>query len=135
MAPKDDGEVFWFGTAGPQNIPGALRDLTDEFIELDEDLNSGTFESIAPWMRVSASVPAGVVVNVQYIYYQTSEQEDLIGGKKSAANNDDDDDASEADELYPAGAKQPDFVDAEVKSDDNTNTDPDPLVPARQCRR
>ena len=66
------------------------------------------------------------MVNVQYIYYQTSEQEDLIGGKKSAANNDDDDDASEADELYPAGAEQPDFVDAEVKSDDNT--DPDPLV-------
>ena len=127
MAPKDDGKVYWFGTTVSDDTTTPLRNLTDEFIELDEDLNSGTFESIAPWMRVSAQVPAGVTINVRFIYYQTSEEEDLIGGRKSEANDDDDDDASETDnELYPSGAEEPDFVDAEVKT--LTNPDPDPLV-------
>ena len=126
MAPKDDGKVFWFGTAVAVGGTPVFRDLTDEFIELDEDLNSGTFESIAPWMRVSASVPAGVTIDVQYIYYQTSEEEDLIGGRKSARNDDEDDDVSETGELYPEDAEKPDFFEAEVKTD--KNPDPDPLV-------
>ena len=34
-------------------------------------------------MRVSAAIPANVDLNVQYIYYQTSEYEELVGGKKA----------------------------------------------------
>ena len=116
MAPKDDGKVFWFGTGPDPANPGGtiFRDLTDEFIVLDEDAYGGSFEDgIAPWMRVSAQIPQGATVTVQYIYYQTSEQEDLVGGGKSNA--------------YTDRASEPVFVDDEVV-DEATNPDPDALV-------
>ena len=118
MAPKDDGKVFWFGMGpvpDPDN-PGStvqqFRDLTDEFIVLDEDAYGGTFEEVAPWMRVSAQIPQSAEVTVQYIYYQTSEEEDIVGGKKSTD--------------YPS-ENAPVFVDDE-KEDSETNPDPDALV-------
>ena len=88
MAP--DGDFYWFGL-GPDgddadNI-GDFADLSGDFITLDEDFFEGRKDSIAPWMRVSAAIPAGIQLTVQYIYYQTSEKEDLIGGRKSEANN------------------------------------------------
>ena len=89
-------------------------------------LNSGTLEdeSIAPWMRVSAQVPALVTINVQYIYYQTSEEEDLIGGRKSEANDDETDNDREVLSCTPPppDAEEPDFVDAEVKTDDKSRS-------------
>ena len=51
MAPEGDGKVFWFGTgpvpdpATPGGTTPGFTDLTGEFIDLDEDLNSGTRES------------------------------------------------------------------------------------------
>ena len=90
MAPRGDGKIFWFGclastcvtgdTATPDN---RFRDLKN-YIDLDEDLSSGTRDSIAPWMRVTVSVPAGGEVNIEHIYYQTSQREILVGGKKKA---------------------------------------------------
>ena len=50
----------------------------------DEDFNPGTRGSIAPWMRVSAQVPADINLEVQFIYYQTSEEEEIVGGLKKA---------------------------------------------------
>ena len=83
MAP--DGKVYWFGTVTEEDdIAGPVQDLTTEFITLDEDFNPGTEGSVAPWMRVSAAIPANVDLNVQYIYYQTSEYEELVGGFKKA---------------------------------------------------
>ena len=107
MAPKGDGKVLWFGIGpNPEYDPVSqlttetiFRDLTDEFIELDEDLSTGDKGSVAPWMRISAQVPDGKELDVQYVYYQTSEQEEIIGGKKKAT--------------YPAGVETPEFVDDE----------------------
>ena len=87
MAPKDDGKVFWFGTvtnATPASLNG-FHNLKD-YIELDEDLSSGKKGETAPWMRVTASIPQGVTVDVEYIYYQTSDLEDLVGGAKKVGD-------------------------------------------------
>ncbi len=82
MAPLDDGDVHWFGTVTEDGgSPTDLVNLT--YIGLDEDLSSGTQDSVAPWMRVTASLPSNIDINVQYIYYETSEREVLIGGLKS----------------------------------------------------
>ncbi len=81
MAPENDGEVFWFGqvhAAGFINL--------EDYVELDEDLSTGEADDLAPWMRVTASVPEGTGngVDIQYIYYQTSQQEEIVGGKTNA---------------------------------------------------
>ena len=108
MAPEGDGNVFWFGTGPVPNTRGGttpgFTDLTGEFIELDEDLNSGTFNEIAPWMRVSAQIPATTTVTVQYIYYETSEEEVLVGGAKSAVLVD-----GVKSDTYPTDAEPPRF--------------------------
>ena len=123
MAPEGDGDVFWFGT-GPvpnpvdpsQLIPG-FTDLTDEFIELDEDLNSGTFGEVAPWMRVSAQIPDTTIpVTVQYIYYETSEEEVLVGGAKSAVLVD-----GVKSDTYPTDAEPPRFYERELVTELNPN--------------
>ena len=79
MAP--DGKIYWFGTVTTDaDDPSAVVDL-GQYIDRDEDFNPGTEGSIAPWMRVTAALPANVSIDVQYIYYQTSELEEIIGGK------------------------------------------------------
>ncbi len=110
MAP--DGKVYWFGTVTQNDTAAPVQDLTTqdlttEFITLDEDFNPGTEGSVAPWMRVSAAVPADVELNVQYIYYQTSEKEELRGGKKKS-------------EYGPVGDRDvsPVFTDDETEDDD-----------------
>ncbi len=84
MAPEGDGKVFWFGTVTVGTNPAEFKDLTGEYINLDEDLSTGVKGSIAPWMRVTAEVPDNVDLVVQYIYYQTSDEEVLVGGKKKS---------------------------------------------------
>ena len=91
MAPEGDGKIVWFGclagtceTGGDATETNRFRNLTDNYVELDEDLSTGTRGSIAPWMRVEASVEQGTQVNIQYIYYQTSDREILAGGKKKS---------------------------------------------------
>ena len=75
-------------------------------------------------MRVTASVPAGGTINIQFIYYQTSDREDLVGGAKENSN-------VETAVKYGAGdlaeAKAPVFEDDEVYDEEN-NADPDALV-------
>lgn len=112
MAP--DGEIRWLGTTtATGEDPSPLRDLSGEYITLDEDLSSGTQGEVAPWMRVSATIPDGLDITVQYIYYQTSEHEDLIGGA--------------ADNSYTEDAEAPVFFDDEVYDADE-NTNPDALI-------
>ena len=113
MAPEGDGKVYWFG----QVHGGTFGDLKD-YVELDEDLSTGEADDLAPWMRVTASVPEGDGngVDIQYIYYQTSEQEEIVGGKTMANYGGDG-----ADD--PGAAVAPVFVDAE-----NRTTKPAALV-------
>ena len=82
MAP--DGKVLWFGTVAVDNGATTFEDLSGDYITRDEDFDPGTRDSVAPWMRVSAAIPANVNLVIQYIYYQTSEQEELIGGTKKS---------------------------------------------------
>ena len=58
----------------------------DNYIDRDEDFSPGDQGTIAPWMRVTAALPANTNVGVDYIYYQTSEYEEIVGGKKSKAD-------------------------------------------------
>ena len=113
MASEDDrGKVYWFGT-----IPDQDGDNNREFVNLgagyivlDEDQASGDGSTIAPWMKVTASIPdPWDNVDVDFIYYQTSEEEEIIGGGKKGA--------------YPPGVETPVFVD-----DENKATEPDALV-------
>ncbi len=131
MAPRGDGKIVWFGClaasgTGTCITTGDTANFMDlkNHLKLDEDLASGTRGSIAPWMRVEASVPSGQQVNILYIYYQTSDREDLVGGarEKSKAENDVE---------YGAGdlmnAKAPMFEGDEVYHETN-NANPDALV-------
>ena len=84
MAPKDDGKVYWFGTV-PDGEGGTNFVNLANFIVLDEDLSSGdSATGVAPWMRVTASIPSGDTITVQFIYYQTSAEEEIVGGMTAA---------------------------------------------------
>ena len=82
MAP--DGKFYWFGTVEDTETPdNPVVDLA-EYIDLDEDFSPGQEGTIAPWMRITAALPADVDVHVRYIYYQTSEYEEIVGGDKKS---------------------------------------------------
>ena len=80
MAP--DGDIYWFGTVNiAQAGAGATENLA-RYIDRDEDFSPGVEDSIAPWMRVTAALEANVEIVIQYIYYETSEYEEIVGGRK-----------------------------------------------------
>ena len=119
MAPEDaKGKFYWFGLADEDGDGTAddFVDLTGEYINLDEDQSSGTIDRIAPWMRVTATIPTGPGVTVQYIYYQTSDEEVLFGGAKKSDYTGGDN---------PAAEVSPIFVDNE---DEETADEQDALV-------
>ena len=119
MAP--DGKVFWFGTVGLAADPTApVVDLA-QYIELDEDFNSGEQGSIAPWMRVTASLPADVNVYIRYIYYQTSEYEEIVGGFKKANYLGYDDNDPETDNTVVADSRL-DGVEPVFEDDEDLST-------------
>ena len=121
MASEEDrGKFYWFGTFDPDGTgaeAGEFVNLTGEYITLDEDQAPGVEGSIAPWMQVTASIPDGATVKVEYIYYQTSQEEDIVGGKNKNPASDDNPNG------YPSDAEPPVFVD-----DENSSTNPDALV-------
>ncbi len=114
MAPEGDGKIFWFGTVSTGGTPGTEIENLAQYIELDEDLSTGEADNIAPWMRVTASLPADVSIDVEYIYYQTSEQEELVGGKTTAQYDGVD------------GNPMSDF--SPVFTEDESGSDPDRLI-------
>ena len=83
MAPRGDGKIVWFGTVTEGTTTSDFQDLKNH-VSLDEDLGSGVRGEIAPWMRVTVSVPSPGNVTIQAIYFQTSQPEILAGGKKKA---------------------------------------------------
>ncbi len=113
MAPKDDGKVYWFGNVNTDDGTSAFSNLA-QYIELDEDLNTGEAADLAPWMRVTASLPANVTIDVLYIYYQTSDQEEIVGGKRVGD--------------YDGVGGNPESAVSPVFTDDESGADPDALV-------
>ena len=79
MAP--DGDVYWFGIVTEDGESARRRIELAQYIVLDEDFSPGVEASIAPWMRVTVSLPADVDIDVHYIYYETSEYEEIVGGR------------------------------------------------------
>ena len=87
MAP--DGDVYWFGTIDGQRRP-PLTSMSPTSLILtntstDEDFNSWrTRQHCALDASDCAALPADVDITVAYIYYETSELEEIIGGKTKA---------------------------------------------------
>ena len=106
-AENDRGKFYWFGTIPDQDGDGSpdFVNLTGEYITLDEDVASGDGSTTAPWMKVTASLP--FPVDVDFIYYQTSEEEELVGGRNRNPVSADNPNG------YPDGAEPPLFVDNE----------------------
>lgn len=99
------------------------------FIGLDEDIGSGrTFgenaddadSHTAPYITLNVSLPGGHTARVRYVYYETSDREDLVGGAKrsarTASSDEDDYDSS------TTGASAPVFT------NDESGAQPDALV-------
>ena len=82
MAP--DGDVYWFGIVTTNDLAGTEIEDLAQYIVLDEDFSPGVEASIAPWMRVTVSLPADVDIAIHYIYYETSEYEEIVGGNTKA---------------------------------------------------
>ncbi len=123
MAPLGDGKIYFFGRicdgacdSGGTTGTEAVVDLTGDFVSLDEDLNSGVRAEesgragIAPWFRASVSVEAGKTVDIEWIYYQTSDQEQIVGGwtKSTYASS----------SIKDEPLKHPVFVDDEDETDE-----------------
>ena len=82
---EDRGVVKFFGRVreggSDANRTGEFGDIGD-FIVLDEDVNSGDTDT-PPWMALNINVPdatEGSDVQIQVIYYETSEVEYIQGG-------------------------------------------------------
>ncbi len=83
-----DGNIRFFGcitSSGNCALDsGSDDELTDvsSSLQVDEDRISGsTSPSIAPWLAVNASVPAGKSVLIYGMYYETSGLEEIAGGR------------------------------------------------------
>ena len=129
MAPRNDGKIYWFGCVTGVTDPATtgcddenFQDLKN-YLTLDEDLSSGVRGEIAPWMRVTASVPAEMQINILFIYYQTSQQEIIIGGCQSGDYMTDEDKDNCVMQAAGNEAMAPMFVD-----DEATGADPDALI-------
>ena len=60
-------------------------DLTGEYVSLDEDQSSGTIDRIAPWMRVTATIPSGTPVSQSNTSItRRATEEELFGGATKA---------------------------------------------------
>ena len=135
MAP--DGDVYWFGTVTKDGTPGTVTEDLSRYITLDEDGAPGVEGSITPWMRISASLGVNrevdtetqdIDLNIQYIYYETSEYEEIVGGaKKSQYSEYEDDDGRDVSPVFfdDEDAELADNQDAlvlRVSSDGNSPT-------------
>ena len=79
--PEGDGKVYWLGTVTTDGtVADAVVDLGD-YIGLDEDLSTGTEGSVAPWMRVTASLPSDITVQPSSTSTtRPANEEELVGG-------------------------------------------------------
>ena len=97
------------------------------FVKLDEDIGEGRARGefgdgsdrnarSAPFIDVGTSLAGGDSVRIRYVYYETSEREEIVGGKRSA-----DRDTYQGDDV--ANVNPPVFTDDETADADETNPD------------
>ena len=92
---KDGAVVRFYGCIVPDNTSACDTSPADtgdtetaddpqvlDELAVDEDASNGEAEgNIAPWLGINASVPDGMDIVIQAIYYRTSDSEDLVGGQ------------------------------------------------------
>ena len=86
---QDDGD----GEIAPTTDTEAFRDIST-YLPLDEDYGcevnptledpDDACEGRPPWVKVRASVPTGKDLTVMFVYYETSEREEIVGGRSKA---------------------------------------------------
>ena len=97
------------------------------FVKLDEDIGEGRARGefgdgsdpqarSAPFIDVGTALAEGDSVRIRYVYYETSEREEIVGGKRSA-----DRDTYHGDDL--TNVNPPVFTDDETADADETNPD------------
>ena len=126
-----DGNVYWFGyrKSVADNTPiGGRIAFSSNIIDLDEDKSRG--DDGVPWFSAAVSVAEGEYIDVQYIYYQSSDQEILKGGVKYVTVMGDPDDEALATwkaEADPPGSRDSDTDNIDDLDDETANqpTDPD----------
>ena len=149
MAPIDEdfakgqktGRIKLFGflqsdDPGDVQIPASASDFADitNFFTLDEDegcipdpdLEDPDLKCRAslPWFYAAPDVPDGQVITVMYVYYETSEREEIHGGKKKIDYEGYDGgtpDDTEDDRATTTSAIAPVFVDEENAANSNEN--------------
>ncbi len=95
------GKVKFFGFLQPNGnnavMPGtgteAFRDITS-YLPLDEDYGcpvnptledpDSACDTSSPWVQVGASVPEPKDITVMFVYYETSQREEIVGGRNKA---------------------------------------------------
>ena len=112
---------------GAIDTPSKICDL-GRIIGLDEDIGSGwtrgeradATSHTAPYITLNVRLPSAHKVRVRYVYYETSEREDLVGGaKRSARTSTSDVDAYDDDTPN---------AEAPVFTNDESGAQPDALV-------
>ena len=114
------------GTSGAQS-KSPICDLSP-FIVFDEDIgsgrkmNEGAAGHVAPWITFGVSLADGDEILIRYVYYRTSEREDLIGGKTSTNS-----DGESTYTRYGTAADAP-AIETPVFTTDEQGTTPDALI-------
>lgn len=113
------------GLLAPNNTTTPFRDLSP-YIELDEDFGcipdpsktdpDGDCRGKPPWFDVRFDVPTGQHITVMFVYYETSNQEEVVGGAKRSNYEGHDRGTADntEDDITANGAVAPAFVDEEA---------------------
>ena len=114
------------GAIATQNTEPPICDLTN-FIKFDEDIGPGATmgelpdasDNSAPYITFGTSLAATDSVRIRYVYYETSQREDIIGGRNSIARSAS---GTQPTGVYPADTPTPVFT------RDESGEQPDALV-------
>ena len=109
------------------NMATAMICDLKEFIKFDEDIGAGATRgelpddtaNSAPYITFGTSLASGDSIRIRYVYYETSQREDIIGGRNSLPRQSGD---TQPRDVYPADTPTPVFT------KDETGEQPDPLL-------
>ncbi len=81
-------------------------------LQVDEDRVSGSVSpSVAPWLAVNASVPAGKDVLIHAIFYETSGREEMVGDQSYYYCTNGDDPTRERNDVWRCGSSEAEELD------------------------
>lgn len=112
------------------DVPGMAAPLICDlspYIKFDEDIGAGATKGelpdpdshSAPYISFGTQLATGDTIRLRYVYYETSQREDIIGGRSSIARG--------SGEIQPAGVYPADTP-TPVFTNDESGEQPDPLL-------